>query len=239
MAYSITYALEGHYATLNHTSTLKLYSDGDLLATYTGINPGEIVGTEGNALTRDWTETLGIDGVQPELDSPVEVRVTDAGTGVALIAFDYEGETVYFDASGLTFGNEDAESPQFFYGSESVVCAATGRRPPTADIPVYGNIELHAAPTAQNHVITKEYFEENVAGAIAEASQSKTFTSDGITKSFALSHTLGTRDVQVTVYDGSGTQCWVRTVTQSDTMLLLTFAEPPVSGETFKVLISK
>ena len=236
MAYSITYALEGHYATLNHTSTLKLYSDGDLLATYTGINPGVIVDTEGNPLTRDWTETLGISGVQPEQDSPIEVRVTDAGTGVALIAFDYEGETVYFDASGLTFGNEDAESPQSFYGSESAACAATGRRPPTADIPVYGNFEIHATPTADNHAITKRYLEEHSGDF---AGETKAIAGDGFTKNFTLSHTLGTRDVHVTVYDADGAKCFVRTVIQSETMILLTFAEAPDAGSTFKILISR
>ena len=236
MAYSITYALEGHSATQNHSSTLKLYSDGELLAAYSGSNPGVIVDAEGNALARDWTDTLGIGGVQTEQGSPVEVRVTDAGTGVALIAFDYEGETVYFDASSLAFGNEDAEALQCVYGSESVICAATDRRPPTADIPVYGNIEIHATPTEDNHAITKRYLEEHSGDF---AGETKAIAGDGFTKNFTLSHTLGTRDVHVTVYDASGAKCFVRTVIQSETMILLTFAEAPDAGSTFKILISR
>ena len=241
MAYYITYSLEGHSVTQNHTATLNLYSDdngtplttGELLGTYTAAGQGVIVDTDGTPLTRDWAETLYVGGAAPGAE--LEVSVTDAGTGVALIALEYDGETLYFDASALRFGSDDAEAHQFVYGSADTVLAETDRRPPTADIPFFGNVEIHATPTADNHAITKGYLREHAGDACSET---KTITGDGITKNFTLSHTLGTRDVHVTVYDESGAQCVVRTVIQSETMILLTFAEAPNAGYTFKILIS-
>lgn len=240
MAYYITYSLEGHHITQNHSVTLKLYSDdngtpletGELLGTYTGAGDGMTVGTDGTAQARDWIDTLVSDGGGTSLD----VSVSDAGTGVALISFEYDGETRFFDASALRFGSDDAEADQNVYGSESAVCAETGRRPPIADIPVYGNIEIHATPTADNHAITKRYLEEHSGDF---AGETKEFAGDGITKNFTLAHTLGTRDVHVTVYDESGAQCVVRTVIQSETMILLTFAEAPSAGSAFRILISR
>ena len=248
MAYYITYALEGHYATQNHTATLKLYSDdngtpletGELLRTISGTNPGVIVGTDGAPLTRDWTEKLGNNGVTDAAGDPIEVCVTEAGTGEALISFEYEGETLYFDACELAFGDEDENAVQAVYGSAEAVCAATDRRPPTAEIPAYGNIELHATPTAENHLVTKGYVDTAVQSVDAAGRrETQTLTGDGITKNFSIAHTLGVREVNVTVYETGGTKCLVRTVVQSETMILLSFAEAPSAGSTFKVVINR
>ena len=246
MAYYITYALEGHSVTGNHSTTLKLYSDdngtpletGELLATYSGSNSGVIVDAGGNALTRDWTDTLGNGGIQSELGNPIDVRVTDAGTGAALISFDYEGETLRFDAGALVFGDEDETALQAVYGSAEAACPQTDRNVPTADIPVYGNIELHATPTADNHVVTKEYVDAAVQSAeVGGRRETRPITGDGITKNFSIAHTLGVREVNAVVYDSNGTECVVRKVVQSSTMLLVCFNDPPEAGEEFTVLV--
>ena len=67
-----------------------------------------------------------------------------------------------------------------------------------------------------------------------------TITGDGQRRVFYVTHTLGVREVNITVYsDADGSKVLVRCVIQSVGNICITFVDPPEISETFTVIIQK
>ncbi len=67
-----------------------------------------------------------------------------------------------------------------------------------------------------------------------------TITGDGQRRVFFLTHTLGVREVSVSVYaDADGSRILVRCVIQSVGNICITFVDPPETDETFTVIIHR
>ena len=67
-----------------------------------------------------------------------------------------------------------------------------------------------------------------------------TITGDGQRRVFFVTHTLGVREVNITVFaDVDGSKVLVRCVIQSVGNICITFVDPPETGETFTVIIQK
>ena len=65
-------------------------------------------------------------------------------------------------------------------------------------------------------------------------------TGDGQRRVFYVTHTLGVREVNITVFaDADGSKVLVRCVIQSVGNICITFVDPPAVGETFTVIIQK
>ena len=65
-----------------------------------------------------------------------------------------------------------------------------------------------------------------------------TITGDGTTTSFSVSHSLGTKDVVVNIYDGSTDEDVIVDVVRTSTSALtVTFAVAPTNGTTYKVVV--
>lgn len=77
------------------------------------------------------------------------------------------------------------------------------------------------------------------AGDILGQREIKTITGDGETVNFFLSHTLGIRDVQVSVYNAGRELCLVKVILKSVGNLCVSFVDPPESEEEFTVVIQK
>lgn len=123
---------------------------GTVLGSWTGNGPG-IEWNNGVPNKRTWSEEL-------TGNSNATVNVWNAGTNKALIGFNYEGTDYYFDATKYDF------SPTGFnthneYTMDSFLGPPTDRRPPVDPdfIPVYANIEIKSAPTADSHATNKGY----------------------------------------------------------------------------------
>ncbi len=67
----------------------------------------------------------------------------------------------------------------------------------------------------------------------------KQITGDGETVNFFLSHTLGVKDVSVSVYAPDGSLCLVRIALTSVGNFVVQFVDPPAENETFKVIIHR
>ncbi len=67
-----------------------------------------------------------------------------------------------------------------------------------------------------------------------------TVTGDGERRVFYVTHTLGVREVNITVFaDADGSKVLVRCVIQSVGNICITFVDPPAVGETFTVIYQK
>ena len=69
--------------------------------------------------------------------------------------------------------------------------------------------------------------------------ETTTITGDGSTVNFFVTHTLGVKDVEVTLYDDEDNRVIVAYQTTSIGNLVVMFAEPPALNETFTVVINK
>lgn len=69
--------------------------------------------------------------------------------------------------------------------------------------------------------------------------ETATITGDGETVNFFLSHTLGVKDVSVSVYAPDGSLCLVRIALTSVGNFVVQFVDPPAENETFKVIIHR
>ena len=77
------------------------------------------------------------------------------------------------------------------------------------------------------------------AGEILGIREVKQITGDGETVNFFLSHTLGVKDVSVSVYAPDGSLCLVRIALTSVGNFVVQFVDPPAENETFKVIIHR
>ncbi|MBR5416106.1 MAG: hypothetical protein IK105_09255 [Thermoguttaceae bacterium] len=77
------------------------------------------------------------------------------------------------------------------------------------------------------------------AGEILGIREVKQITGDGETVNFFLSHTLGVKDVSVSVYAPDGSLCLVRIALTSVGNFVVQFVDPPAEGETFNVIIHR
>lgn len=66
-----------------------------------------------------------------------------------------------------------------------------------------------------------------------------TITGDGKKRVFFLTHTLGVKEVQVSVYTFDWKLCIARVVLQSIGNFAVTFANPPGLNEVFNIVVTK
>lgn len=92
--------------------------------------------------------------------------------------------------------------------------------------------------TASGTVTCATLIAGNIAVSTGQATvETATFTADGATTVFSVSHTQSTRLVSVAVYNASGEQVLVDTDITSDTTIQFTFGTAPASGTAFTVVV--
>ena len=77
------------------------------------------------------------------------------------------------------------------------------------------------------------------AGEILGLREVKQITGDGENRVFFVTHTLGVKEVQVTVYTFDWKLCIARVVLQSIGNFVVTFANPPGLNEIFNIVVTK
>lgn len=170
--------------------------------------------------------TRAADAIQGELTSGATVTVTEGtnkGTGSAtssptqwtLITPD----AITVGTTALTFTQTGASGASYTAGNGITITTGTIAVNPVAG----GGITVAAGGVSVDHTKVPMIYAANVG--------------DGSTTSIAVNHNLGTRDVQVTLYD-SGTNAEVETdvVHTSTTAVTLNFAVAPASNA-YRVVI--
>ena len=105
----------------------------------------------------------------------------------------------------------------------------------SADLPgIVVDQHSHDASAIISGVIDQERLPENLSMRAV-----KKIAGDGETNSFALTHSLGVKEVAVTVFDNDGVKVEVGYVCQSTGNILVNFAVPPADGEEYSVLIQR
>ena len=77
------------------------------------------------------------------------------------------------------------------------------------------------------------------AGTIAGLTFETSVTGDGATVDFHVAHTLGTKDVDVSLFEEDGSPNLTTWVGTSATQLVLRFARPPARGKVYRVILRK